>query len=174
MAPSERPGLKDLMTKVQAGDREAYRELLGHIQPMLLAFFKGRLTDSGSAEDLCQTALLRIHLYRHTYNPSFKFESWMFTIGRNVLNDHYSDHEPVSALPADSETGDASNQPLNQLIAQSALSALGPEQVEILHLTKVVGLSVQETASVLGISIAAVKVRTHRALALLKSHLFKS
>lgn len=57
-------------------------------QTELLNFFRGRVVRSEDAADLAQEAWTRLMRYRHD-QPAQSRRSLLFTIARNVLNNHW-------------------------------------------------------------------------------------
>jgi hypothetical protein len=71
--------LRGLMIATQAGDSDAYRQLLSQVVNLLAQFYMTRLPAPlfGSA---IRGALLTIHAVRHTYDPATPLEPWIYEI----------------------------------------------------------------------------------------------
>ncbi len=172
------PRLDDVETALRAlllrgldGDGVAYREFLSRLSAHLRAFLRRRLFGwPDDVEDLVQECLLAMHNKRHTYQPNQPLTAWVHAIARYKVIDLLRSkstreglHDPLDddlAVFASSDTDavDASRD-LNSL-----LSILPDRQrLPIVHV-KLQGLSVVETASLLGMSESAVKVGIHRGL----------
>jgi RNA polymerase sigma-70 factor, ECF subfamily len=160
--------LASLMAAAQAGDQRAYKTLLKLAVPLIKRYVAKRLFDQGSCDDLCQDILLRIHAYRHTFDPKQMFESWMYSICRNALIDLLRargrkkealafDCEDETALGSVDADGDA------VIALRQAIAALPEDQRRTLELARVEGRSMQEVATKTGVSLSAAKVRAHRA-----------
>src|SRR5579871_2899818 len=78
-----------LMRAAQAGDTDAYGELLNAITPLLRRLVRRRRTFLGAdeVEDLVQDILLSVHSVRATYDSARPFTPWLLTIARNRLAD---------------------------------------------------------------------------------------
>ena len=169
-----------LMSKAQQGDEKAYRQCLKLILPWIQRYAKARIQVESAAEDCSQEALLKIHHYRHTFDPSQKFGPWMYTICRNLVADHYRKLKRQADRPGSSEfdmltlAGSEDHAAEAKLSLESALKTLTPEQVEAIKLAKIDGLSFDDIAVRIGISKSAAKVRAHRAYKALKEALMKS
>ena len=159
--------LQTWMSAAQKGDREAYRLLIEKIQPRLVQFFGHRVSASADAQELGQTTLLRMHMYRHTYNPKQAFEPWLFSIARNVLHDFFANRKKLGAISVPMEDADQtageSSDPIAALGFTEAFEGLTEEQRILIRLLKIQGLSLEEAAAELGVSSGALKVRVHRA-----------
>jgi RNA polymerase sigma-70 factor (ECF subfamily) len=155
-----------LMAKLQKGDEEAYRQFLNEIGPILFNFVRRRVFNREMVQDVYQEVLLTLHKARFTYEPSRPLGPWLFTVARNSIldalgkNRKFVEREvPTEVLPettkmeADGSLGDDLYQAMN------SLPELNRQAVELLKLR---GLSLEDAAKELGISVAALKVRAHR------------
>jgi RNA polymerase sigma-70 factor (ECF subfamily) len=164
--------LAQLMVAAQAGDKEAFRTLVNEIGPGITNFVRSRIFDRAEIEDVCQEILIQVYESRHTFDPKRPLEPWLFAIARYVVIDHRRRYlqrcahqqQLTEALP-DTIGGNMGN-----FLARfrQALSQLPPFQREALMMTKVDGLSIAESSRRAGTSTANMKVRVHRAAALLK------
>lgn len=175
MAASETE-LKLLMLAALAGDRAAYRMLLGGLRSRLEIFFRRRISEMpGDVDDLVQETLIAIHTKRATFDPAQPFTPWVYAIARYKLVDHFrragratmvplEDAEEVSdvdvAAPADARRD------LEQI-----LTLLPERSRAVLSSVKLEGLSVAEAAARHGVSESAVKVGIHRSLRKLAAQL---
>lgn len=155
-----------LMAKVQAGDAEAYRRFLDEIGPILFNYVRRRVFNPELVPDVYQEVLLTLHKARFTYEPSRPLGPWLFTVARNSIldalgrNRKFAEREvPVEVLPEDpmvENDGSLGDE------LQTALDSLPPLNRQAVELLKLRGLSLEEAARELGISVGAVKVRAHR------------
>ena len=95
-----------------------------------------RLHDKDLAEDLTQEAFLRF-LASRTYRDENRQLQYLYTIARNLCNQHYRDREITYSLE---ETGDLTESEsfeqslLQRLTLLDALNQLSPKEREILFL----------------------------------------
>ena len=155
-----------LMVKIQAGDHEAYRRFLDEIGPVLYSFVRRRVFNPEMVPDVYQEVLLTLHKARHTYEPSRPLGPWLFTVARNSIldalgrNRKFAEKEiPSENLPEISRVENDGSLDDQLFEALQALPDLNRQAIELLKLR---GLSLEEAAKELGISVAAVKVRAHR------------
>jgi len=160
------------MAQAQAGDRDAYRDLLEDLAPLLEAFLRGHGADAHDLDDLRQETLITVHRARHTYDPSRPLEPWLFAIARSVAIDHHrrqarrrAREVAVEALP---EVAAADLAGAEQQLAE-ALAALPAAQREAFELLQVEGLSSVEASRRAGTTPGALKVRAHRAYRALRA-----
>jgi RNA polymerase sigma-70 factor (ECF subfamily) len=160
--------LKALMLAALDGDAAAYRMLLAQLTPHLRAFFKRRLANGADAEDLVQETLIAIHTKRATYDPALPFTAWLHAIARHKLIDHFRRSKVRRTLPLEDadtvfaeEEADAATAKRD---VEVLLARLPKSKRELLHQTKIEGLSTAEAAERTGLSESGVKVGVHRAL----------
>jgi RNA polymerase sigma-70 factor (ECF subfamily) len=168
-----------LMARAQDGDGAAYRRLLEEVTPYLRSLTARHRQLSGEVEDAVQDILLTIHAIRHTYDPSRPFGPWLVAIARRRIVDRLrrrGRHAAEIALGPEQETIAAVGPNLYALLSgrrglRDAIDRLPPGQRRAILLLKLRGLSLKEAASESGMSIAALKVASHRGLKALRAML---
>ena len=162
--------LTEWMQASQAGDADAYRQLLEAIQPMIRRIVRAKIRDEAAAEDVVQNALLSIHRGRRTYRAERPFGPWMRAITRNTIIDHFRERKRkgdrevelvVEEFADDHEESAESDVDLAPEL-RAAIEALPENQREAVTLVQIEGLSVAEAALRAGVSTGALKVRAHR------------
>lgn len=125
------------------------------------------------AEDIMQETFVAAWRHAGSYSGSGSVRSWLLSITRNTAARYYRRHvgepahlEPLDAIALDAGWGGGEAvDPLSDdrdLLA-TALARLPEEDREVLMLREIEGFSGEETAELLGLSIAAMKSRLHRA-----------
>ena len=141
------------------------------------------------AEDLAQEVFLRVYRSRKSYKPTAKFSTWLFKIANNVASNAVRDRSrrkeyQISQGNNVSTSGmiienialaGSGSMPTRKLdkteraaMVQQAVNALGERQRMALLLCKFEGLSYQEIADSMELSVKAVKSLLSRARANLK------
>ena len=124
-----------------------------------------RAVGSGDvAEDLAQEVFLRVVRGLPSYEERQLETAWVFRIVRRVLAEHW--RRPLPGPGAEDVDGEAAGVPATQMLRLSldqAIGKLSPLNREILLMREVVGLSYEEIASALELSLAAVRNRLARA-----------
>jgi RNA polymerase sigma factor (sigma-70 family) len=175
--------LAQLMQAAQAGDTEAYAQLLREIMPRIrrIVCRYARTPSDEDVEDLVQDVVLSVHAVRATYDPQRPFMPWLVAITRNRLVDearrsarraahelHLADLDVTfphrDANPATAVYGDPE-------ALQQAIQALPRGQRHAIELLKLRGLSLKEAAAASGTGIGALKTATHRAMNALRKML---
>jgi RNA polymerase sigma factor (sigma-70 family) len=183
---TENRHLDALMQAVQAGDSQAYAELLREVTPRLrrIIWQQRRFLKTEDIEDLVQEVLLSLHAVRATYDPRLPFVPWLMAITRNRLADgarRYARREihevqvekfPVTFSDDGANTGnDLYGDP--EALKQ-AIGELPPGQRNAIEMLKLREMSLKEAAAASGMSVAALKVSVHRAMVSLRKALKKS
>lgn len=169
-----------LMAAAQAGDADAYLELLREITPRVRRIVSRRrgLVGPDGVEDLVQDVLLSVHVARRTYDPTRPFLPWLLAIVRHRLADgarRYGRHAAHEVVVEDLDVTFASPPPNTYVQApgdiktlEAAIRALPAGQRQAIEMLKLRELSLKEAAAATGSSVGALKVATHRAIAALR------
>ncbi|MCB9778804.1 MAG: RNA polymerase sigma factor [Alphaproteobacteria bacterium] len=159
MSISERTD-ETLMVAVQDGDRAAYDELFRRWRDPVYRYLHRRCGSQERADDAFQECWLRVHRFRHRYDPGRTFRPWLFTIAANAGYDarrpRPDEHELDERLPA--PRPDLTSRDL----AVRALAALEPDDRKLLLLV-VEGFSAVEIAEMLETRPGTVRMRIKRA-----------
>jgi len=163
-----------LMLKAAEGNLQSFEELvLKHQKAVLNAAY--RYTGNPSvAEELTQDVFVRVFRAAKSYRPEARFSTWLFTIVRNVcMNYKTREGKQDHQMDADNNLVEISQNQENpeqrairrelELKIQKAIMSL-PESLRMpLILSQFQQMPYEEVAKVLELSVAAVKVRIHRA-----------
>lgn len=161
------------MARAQNGDREAYRRLLKDITPYLRFLARKRFQSPANVEDAVQDILLTVHAVRHTYDPARPFGPWLAAIAHrrivDALRRRIREKSRELPLADERETFSASQANLSDAgmdgrTLADAIERLPAGQREAIRLLKLQELSLKEAAAASGLSVAALKVATHRAM----------
>jgi RNA polymerase sigma factor (sigma-70 family) len=154
-----------LMAKAQAGDSQAYEQLLRELDAWLCRYYARRLPHP-AAEDARQNTLLAIHAKRHIYMPSKSFGAWVFAIARYKWIDCIRDASRYSALSPDEEISveDHGQAAISAATLDHLLGQLKPAQESVIRLVKLRGLSIASASGATGQSASLVKINIHRGL----------
>ena len=142
----------------------------------VMGYLRARIRNTAEAEDLCSEIFEKVIRKAEDYDQSkAAVGTWIFTITRNTLIDHYRKTKPTEELDenlADAEELDEgllNQETLSELAA--ALRTL-PEQLrDIVVLRYYDGKPLTEIAGIMNLSYGAVKLRHQNALLLLKERM---
>jgi RNA polymerase sigma-70 factor (ECF subfamily) len=167
-------------------------ELINRYQHRLLRYLLYLTSNREMAEDLFQEVWMRVLVRGGQFNGKARFDTWLFTIARNLVIDQRrkrtmssldeifesknDDDRPMSFEVADSEPTPFdrfSNLEDREQIA-AALLRLDTLHREVLVLRFHEELSLEEIAKVTGAPLSTVKSRLYRGMAAMKPHLEQS
>jgi RNA polymerase sigma-70 factor (ECF subfamily) len=172
----------DLMLRAQAGEVAAFHELVRRYRAPLRRFFAALLADRSQAEDYVQETFLRLWLARDRYEPSGKFSTYLFQIGRHFwLNQRKKQRCEVS-LEVLEEMDTTSHRIVSQPEAvlleryrtarvQRAIQALPEHYRAVFVMSQFDSLKYAQIACRLGIPVGTVKSRMAEAVRRLRQAL---
>lgn len=162
-----------MMARAQAGDRDAYNQLLKAMVPVIRALVHRKIHDETLTEDVIQETLLAIHRVRHTYDPHRPILPWIAAIASARAIDalrqrgrraEVQDDDALDACFAERETGDHHEELAGYL---GSLPARQREIIESVHLRE---QSLADAAAESNLSVSAVKSLLHRAMTHLRKY----
>lgn len=162
-----------LMQRIAQRDSAAYRQLVGRHANRCLRVAERMLGSRADAEDITQEACLKIWREAPRWQPQAKFSTWLYRVVLNACMDHRRKVVPITGLDMD---GIAAEQPDEEHTQQrrqvrAALARLPERQRAALVLSYYEGLSNQESAATLGVSLGAFQQLLLRARHALKQEL---
>jgi len=75
---------EELIAQFQAGNEDAYLEIVERFKNRLFAFIYRFVGDEDIAEDLVQDTLIKVYTHRHAYREIARFSTWIYTIAGNL------------------------------------------------------------------------------------------
>lgn len=163
-----------LVEQAQQGDAEAFGQLYDRYVDLVHRFIYYRVGDRGTAEDFTSETFLRAwRRIGSVSNQGRDIGAWFVTIARNIILDHVKSSRyklevtTADMLDADTAEDGPEGTVLDRLAHTELLRCvqrLNPEQQECIVLRFLEGLSVAETAQVMGKNEGAIKALQHRAV----------
>ena len=170
-----------IMEAVKNGDLQQASLLFERYHKRIFNFLARMAMDRDLAEDLTQNVFLRMIKYRGSYKEGLKFQSWIYQMARNIFSDHYQanknkysnfvDVEKISDRLQDPQENE--EQKHREHVLQQSMALLDRDQRELLVLTRFQQMKYDEVATLMGTSVANIKVKVHRAIAKLREHYFE-
>jgi len=167
----------DLVTRVCAGDAEAFRLIFERYSRPVISFIFDMVNDRALAEELTQETFVRAYRAIHTMRRETKLSTWLFGIARNVAREslrarlravNHVDLEDKSVLDLSDNkpvpVEGVLNKELHDVIRRS-LSALDEDKRLVFTLKVLHQCSYEEIAEITGFSLAKLKTDLHRARA---------
>ncbi len=177
------------MLQVRDDNAAAFEELVSRYQARLVSIFENMVGRRSMAEDLAQEVFLRIYRARKRYTAGSRFSTWLYRIAHNVasnarrslarrkeVNLVAQSHGELSAQPLTHMVKEASGlMPTRQIdqieraeIVRAAMGSLNDRQRMALLLSKFEGMSYEEIAQSMELSVSAIKSLLSRARVNLK------
>lgn len=178
-----------LMLAVQQGNADAFEEIVRRYQARLLTVLRNLMDHDDQVEDLVQEVFLRVFRSRHSYVPTARFATWIFTIAQNAASNarrNRARRREVQVLPVGDSTQelvgietlakDASGQLPTRImdrnetgkVIRAAMGQLNERQRLALLLSKFEGMNYADIAATMQLTEKAVKSLLARARASLK------
>jgi RNA polymerase sigma-70 factor, ECF subfamily len=183
---------RDLVTLALKGRETAYRELLSRYERPVFSLVFRMVRDRSLAEDLAQETFIRAFHALKSFNPSYRFSSWLFKIANNLTIDHLR-KRTLETVSLDGAPGavsqeevdrtriavaDGGEDPLSYVEnrelggqIEEAIGRLRPEYRTAVLLRHVEGYSYEEIAGIMEVPLGTVKTFLHRARHELKGYL---
>jgi RNA polymerase sigma-70 factor (TIGR02952 family) len=165
--------LRDLVLRARAGDAEAFGVLYDRYADLVYRFVYYRVGTHALAEDLTSETFLRALRRMSLFTWQGKdFGAWLVTIARNLVLDHFkSSRYRLEVCTGELLETDRWEEGPECAVLDSfthralftAVRELGSEQRECVVLRFLHGLSVAETAEIMGKNTGAIKALQYRA-----------
>ena len=144
---------------------DVLKSLWEEMHERLLRFIVSRVNNSDDAQDILQIVFLKIHSGLESIRDTEKMESWVFQITRNCITDYFRQPGKVpldEALPAyDTYKSDDLSSEI-ALYVHDIVSSLPEIYRRALELVDLQGMSQQDAANELGITLSGMKSRVQR------------
>lgn len=168
--PAERTDAQ-VVRDVLEGERDAFRLLVRRYGDVLHAHALRMVGSQDVAADLVQQAFVQGYRKLSSCREPARVGAWLFRILANRCRDHVRSPRrrdvPLQVLPdLPSVRGDPADAAASAEVrsrVRAALDRLTPEQREAFVLKHVEGLSYEEIAAAMSLSVASLKMRVHRA-----------
>jgi len=172
-----------LIEKIKGGDYQAFEALVNRYEGKVYRLAIRMLRNQQDAEDALQESFLQVYRGLKSFEGRSNFSTWLYRLATNVclMKIRHRETEPAGMLPLEDflprhENGEQPTlqewpeKPEEILLTKEsrekmmeALDRLPAEYRAVFVLRDIEGFSNAEAGEALGISVAAVKSRLHRA-----------
>jgi RNA polymerase sigma-70 factor (ECF subfamily) len=184
----EEPRDEALMLAYAHGEAAAFDALYARHKGGVYRYLLRHCGNAGTADELFQDIWMNVIRVRASYAPSAKFATWLYTLARNRLVDHWRAQGQATLLSIDDDEGArnvveglpaathdepdarAGRRQTSERINE-ALAALPSAQRDAFLLQQEGGWSLADIATLTGVGIETVKSRLRYATAKLRSEL---
>ncbi len=176
----------ECIRRIQDGEKHLFHDLIRPCEKPVYFMLLSLLRNETDAEDAAQETVIKVYRNLHLFRGESQFRTWVLSIARNeglarlrkvetrredsldALTEEAGDFTPAILTSWKEIPGEElERQEVRSLIRQ-AIDGLPEIYRNVMLLRDIEEIDVRETAIALGISEAAVKVRLHRARALLQ------
>jgi RNA polymerase sigma-70 factor (ECF subfamily) len=180
----------DCIRRILAGERHLFHDLIRPCERPVYFLLLSLLRNEAEAEDAAQDTAIKVYLNLKNFRGDAQFRTWVLSIARNEglgrLRKAGTRREDSLDAETDDQTGDYTPAVLtswrevpSEELERKELGAILRKAIEelpeiyrnVVLLRDIEEMDVRETAEVLGVTEGAVKVRLHRARALLQREL---
>ncbi|MFJ9040320.1 ECF subfamily RNA polymerase sigma factor, BldN family [Streptomyces sp. NPDC102406] len=173
-ADSDSARMMELVERAQSGEADAFGRLYDQYSDTVYRYIYYRVGGKATAEDLTSETFLRALRRIGTFTWQGRdFGAWLVTIARNLVADHFKSSrfrlevttgEMLDANEVERSPEDSVLESLSNAALLDAVRRLNPQQQECVTLRFLQGLSVAETARVMGKNEGAIKTLQYRAV----------
>jgi RNA polymerase sigma-70 factor (ECF subfamily) len=180
----------ECIRRILAGEKHLFHSLIRPCERAVYFLLMSLLRNEGEAEDAAQDTAIKVYLNLKNFRGDSQFRTWVLSIARNEglgrLRKAATRREDSLDAEIDEQTGDYTpailtswrevpsealeRQELGNLL-RKAVEGLPAIYRNVVLLRDIEEMDVRETATALGITEGAVKVRLHRARAMLQREL---
>jgi RNA polymerase sigma-70 factor, ECF subfamily len=170
--PKENVSDENLMLVFSQGSAEAFAELFRRYKQPIYGFFRRRVGEPSSAEELAQETFLALVRSASRYQPRALFRTYVYAIALKILRSHQRKVAfRATFLGQRNSTPDRSHHDGTEAVlwVRRALAKLNATDREVLMLREFEQLSYAEIADVLELPINTVRSRLFRARTALRN-----
>jgi RNA polymerase sigma-70 factor (ECF subfamily) len=178
---SDREIDRQLVERVQSGDKQAFGLLVSKYQRKLYRLLARLVRDPGEVEDLAQETFIKAYRALGSFRGESAFYTWLYRIGINTAKNYLAaqgrrvpastglDSSEMESFEGGERLHDLDTperQLMTREIAQTvdeAMAALPAELREAIALRELEGLSYEDIANAMGCPIGTVRSRIFRA-----------
>lgn len=167
--PANGPAMGDLLRRIAVDrDADAFEELFEQFAPRVKAVLIRQGADPATAEELAQETMLTVWRKAHYYvEGRGNVATWVYTIARNLRIDRIRRQKAWAAVDEDLSEHVADDMPPDEQVMQiqtqrlvgAALEQLPQDQLQVIKLSYMEGLSQSEIADKLSLPLGTVKSR---------------
>jgi len=170
--------IKSLRKRAKKADKSAACELLKIYYSDVFAYLRRLCGNNHDAEDLTQQAFLKVWSSLDSFAGRSKFSTWLYRVAHNTYIDFQRENASSNLVRSDewwAECIDKSASPFVNLAEHQltrrlyeAVDQLDDDKRHVIYLHYYQGLSIRQTAKVLGIATSTVKYRLREVFKILR------
>lgn len=179
---------KELIRRTLAGDKEAFEMIVQKYQQPLANYIGRTVGNYELALEFTQEVFIKTYASLHTYQPHYKFSTWLFKIASNYIIDfwrkkkidafsidqHDESGEKIHPIQiADKRASVSKRYELDQLRekVEVALQKIPPALRELFVWRHMNDFSYEEMAEIKGLPVGTIKNRVFQAKEMIRKHM---
>jgi RNA polymerase sigma-70 factor, ECF subfamily len=181
---------RECIRRILAGEKQLFHLLIRPCERAIYFLLLSLLRNEAEAEDAAQETAIKVYRNLHLFRGDSQFRTWVLSIARNeglgrlrraesrredsldaLTEDQTGDFTPAILMSWREVPAEALEQKELGALLREAIARLPEIYRNVVLLRDIEEMDVRETAAALGITEGAVKVRLHRARALLQREL---
>lgn len=154
-----------LVRAAACGDRTAFDTIVQRYCRSLAGFAAARCRTVQDAEDIVQETFLRAFSNLTSYDPSYPFKNWLFTIAYRLIISAYRRKKPASLSHESAQETIAHEQPEqpdNEWL-WNVIQTLKDDDQTVLWLRYKQDMEIEDIAKIMSVSKTSIRVKLHRA-----------
>lgn len=174
---------EELMMAFVNGSESAFDELVNRYAPKITNFAYRQVAHFATAEEIAQDTFIAVFRKKHTYNPEYRFSSWLYKIAVNLCRMHFRKAKSLPATLSIEESREEGRSSLDAVLVdggespaatlgrkdaerrlQEAVLSLPVKQRQVFTLSFYEEMSYDEIARLVGCSPGTVASRKHAAV----------
>jgi RNA polymerase sigma-70 factor (ECF subfamily) len=166
----------DLITRTEAGEREAFDELVRKYQKPLYSMLYRMLSNHEDASDILQKTFVKAFTGLSSFGRRSSFKTWLYQIGINLAKNAYRDRARIKQVPIDDviikrnpRTLETLIQNESRMLLRRSLSGLPEKQRLTLMLRVQEEKKFDEIADIMKCTVGTAKANYHHAVQKLKA-----
>lgn len=170
-----------LVERTLVGDSSAYATLVERYKASVYSLALRILRNTHEAEEAVQETFIRAYVHLKSYKPGSKFRSWLLTITRHWCGDYQRVHwrraqrsVPLDDIKDSRKVTDLYSQPEAKTLQEEAkaevrswIASLPAQYTQVVIMRYLHDLSYAEISDTTALSVSTIRMRLHRARALL-------
>jgi len=180
----------ECIRRILSGEKQLFHDLIRPCERSIYLLLLSLLKNVTDAEDAAQETVIKVYRNLHLFRGDAQFRTWVLSIARNeglgrlrqlasrreesldaATDDQTGDHTPAILTSWREVPSEALEQKELRELLRTTIESLPEIYRNIVILRDIEEMDIRETAAALGISEGAVKVRLHRARAMLQREL---
>jgi len=176
---------EQLISLAREGDTEAFESLMRRYRARVFRLAMRFTRDKDDSEEVLQEVFLTVYQKLGQFEGKSSFSTWLYRVAVNTALMRIRVRDKAEIVPIDEvhddlilEGAEAAKAPEDRLITEEALAEIERAMISmpldfktVIILRDIESFTNEETAEIMGLTVAAVKSRLHRARAYLRKRL---